>query len=343
MIICAPRFLSLGLAVLLVAPLGAHAEEMAMNAPWVAHVLRQTETPQIQGLVFPEKKLVVRLIPKENELRPLVELKGVFDRPNWTLTVQGQKPTPSETNPKEFSVYAYLNSQVNEIRFAAKGPERALEEETLYVFAPEAQEFQVVSTWDSLTLSAGLTSLMYEQSFFGRYRSGSGLLRVSYDSPDSSRRWGYLLQGNITVLSFASSPIQANPQAIDLHGALTYKLGLFEEGRFRNRLFVGGDYQALSSNGSPFGFAGLMAPELGWALKYFEDSRNTYQGQLRWVMYKRVSTGDQRSWVADFVWSSTLKSLRRRDLGFSLYDSTFSSDGQKIRLNMISFLVGFSI
>lgn len=317
--------------------------EMATLAPWTAHILRQSEVPKLEGLTFPDKKLVVRLIPKSDELRPLVELKGNFNRPGWTLLVYGQRPMTSANNPNDFSVFAYLNSQVNEVTFEAKGPDGKIESETLYLFAPEAQEFQVVSTWESIVLSAGVASFMYEQSFFGRFRSSSGFLRLNYDSPEASSHWGTLAQGQITVLNFASSPIQANPQVVDAHAALSYRLGWGEEGRYRHRIFVGADYSAVYSNGSPFGFAGLMAPEIGWATRYYEDSRNTYMGEFRWVLFGDSSLGDQRALHAGLTWIQTLKSLRRRNLGFSIYDSSFVSDGQKIRVNLVSIQLGFSI
>jgi len=333
------------LAVSTVTPSPAHAapQKMATLAPWVAHVLRQKELPQIQGLTFADKKLVVRLIPTQSELRPLVELKGRFVRPGWTLQIYGKKPIASEKDPDDFSVFAYLNSQVNQVTFEAKGPEGQVESETLYLFAPEAQEFQVVSTWESIILSAGAASFMYEQSFFGRFRSFSGLLRLNYETPTASSKWGAIAQAQMTVLSFASSPIQANPQVVDAHAAVSYRLGFGDQGLFRHQIFLGGDYSAVFSNGSPFGFGGLMAPEIGWVTRYYEDSRNSYTGELRWVLFRDSSLGEQRAIHGGLTWSQTLKSLRRRNLGLSVYDSMFVSEGQKIRVNLISIQLGFSI
>lgn len=318
-------------------------KEIAVSAPWKAHILRQTEVPTIEGLTFLSKEVVVRLIPHGAELRPLVEIKGRFDRSDAKLQVGGQDPVWSRTDPKDFSVYAYLNSQISEVAFQIKSTSGEPQTEIVYLFAPEAQEFQVVSTWESVSLGLGLSAITYEQSSFGTFKGLSGLLRARYESPDSGRRWSQIADGSLSVWSLHSSPIAANPQVIDGFWALGYRPTWGERGRTRHTITTGIHASAVYSNGSPFGYGMILAPEIGWRAKFYHDTRQTFSGEIRAVLLRNPEFDRQRQFSLRGTWNQTLRSLRQREIGLGLSDLNFETETHRVRLFLITAHLSLSI
>lgn len=312
------------------------------NVSWLAHILRQTESPQLQGLNFFSKSVPVVLVPNENELRPLVEIKYKFEREGWKIQVQGAPGKIANENDKIYTIFAFLNSQVSEIFFTAIGPEGQKETETVYLFAPEAQEFQVVSTWNSLIGYFGLANLSYEQSGSGVLSTKSLLLGLSYVSADSSSKLGTMAAVKLTAATFSSEPIAASPQYLEAHAALSWRLALKEESRWRYKIFFGVNHMALLSNGSPFGFQGLMAPELGWVSQYFKNARVSYVIETRAVLLKNPTLKSQRGLHALLTLSETLKSGRRQDWTLHLSTTDYVSEGQRIAPHIVGLTLGYS-
>lgn len=314
----------------------------AQKMAWVAHILRQTETPNLVGLNFFSRTVPVVLIPKEEELRPLVEFRYRFEREGWKISVQGEEGKLAGTEPFVYSVFAFLNSQISEITFTATGPNGEKESEVVYLFAPEAQEFQVVSTWNSLVGYFGVANLIYEQSRFGVLNAKSLLLGLNYLSADSSSRFGVLGNIQITAATFSSEPISANPQLVDGHLAGVMKLPFREETRWRYKAFVGASYTALLSNGSPFGFAALIAPEVGVIAQYYRNARTSFIIEGRAVLLENYALTKQRGLHAKLTLSETLKSARKQEWSLHLSTTNYESQGQQLAPHLIGFSLGYS-
>lgn len=320
----------------------AQAPKTAQKVTWVANILRQTETPQLQGLNFFSKSAPVVLIANENELRPLVEFKYKFERPGWKIQVQGQDGKLSGDDPTVFSVFAFLNSQISEITFTAVGPKGEKESEVVYLFAPEAQEFQVVSTWSSLVGYFGLANLIYEQSGFGVLNAKSMMIGINYLSADSASLFGLLSGIQMTVATLSSEPIAANPQLIDARVSGTMRLALREDTRWRYKLFLGLSHTTLLSNGSPFGFSSLLAPEVGVLAQYYKTSRLSYLIEARSVLLKDASLFKQRGLHAKLTLSETLKSSRKQEWSLHLSTTDYESEAQRIAPHLIGLSLGYS-
>lgn len=317
------------------------ADKSARRVEWTAQLIRTEAEEQIGGLQFPSKKIPVLLRTQETQIRPLVELRFFFDRPGWSIQVYGQNPKKG-LQPNEYVVFAYLNSQMNEIQFTAKGPEGKFEKESLILFAPEAQEFQIMTTWNTLSFSFGLSQITYKQSRFGVFNSQSGILGIKASAPESSSRWGWTGDLYMTVLTLKSAPVAANPQAIDGSAALTLRLPLQEQTRWRHRLTGGMSYLALLSNGSSFGFSGLISTELGWSSTYFRDTNNSYGLDFRLSPLKGFSLDNQRIYQLGANWVKTLPSSRRQELGARLLNSKFESNFQDLELTVFSLTLGYT-
>ncbi len=313
------------------------------KASWVAHLLRQDFNARLPELTFKKIKLPVILVARKNELRPMVEIEGQFEKPDWQMFVQNDSPVNKNPHGNGFLVHAFLNSQVNEIYFTAKGPNREVLTETVYIFAPEAQEFEIVSPWNAVTASAGYASFFYQQTAFGVLSSRSALIGIGYTSPEAGSRFGLTGQADMTVLNFSSEPIKANPQLIDARFGLSYRLSVAEQSRWRYRLLAGVSYLTLMSNGSPFGFADLWGPNFGLRAMYYNNIRSSFVLEMHMVPYQSVQLDRQRGLQLSATWSKALKSLRRQDISIKYSTSAFESSGQSIDVGFLSISLGYSI
>lgn len=318
-------------------------KEKTKKASWVAHILRQRSESGIQNLSFETERVPVVLVAKNESLRPLVQLKGTYLRDGWQIFAQENKPLTMAEDKKTFTIFAYLNSQVNEVALTAKGPDGAIEREVIYLFAPEAQEFQIVSGWDSIMVSLGIANFSYSQTNFGTFTSTTGVVGVTYLSPEKSSRWGYYGNGDITVLTLDSSPISANPQVISARGDFTYRLPIYETSQWRTRAAAGLYYITMQSNGSPFGFENLFAPDIGVRSQYFKNQRESYVIDFHYVPMESGIFGKQRAFQLGGYWNRTSASLKQWQLGLNYSSSHFESSDQNIEVDMLTLSLGYSI
>lgn len=340
--------LIIALALILLLPLELFAQRAStknnssQKVSWAAHILRQKEVPQLTGLSFFSKNVPVVLAAKNEELRPLIELKYEYNRPDWKIAVQGAPGKPFNIEKNIYVLHAFLNSQINEIVFSATGPNGEKEQEVVYIFAPEAQEFQIVSTWTSLVGYLGIANLIYEQTGFGVLNTKSMALGLNYATLDSSSLFGFLANAQMTVATFQSEPVAANPQLIEARLAGTIRLPLSEQTRWRHKASLGANHLSLLSNGSPFGFSALIAPELGFISQYYKNTRVSYISELRIVFLKNANFKNQRGLHGTFTLAETLKSGRKQDIFLRLSTTDYEEAKQRLAVHFFSLNLGYS-
>lgn len=315
------------------------------RASWVAHVLRKSSSgPPLIGLSFPVQQLPVFMVQSKGALRPLVELRGVFQRPGWRLYLQNKAEARKGRKPEEFVLYAYLNGRISEVSLTARNAEGKTQTEVIYLFAPEAMDLKVASAWDAIMLGFGLASFSYAQTTYGTFAATMGMLSAQYVSPEIWGKLGVYSDLDLTFLTLESSPIEANPQVIEAKLDATYLVRLGSNPKVRWRLVGGMSYLTMSSNGSPFGFADLIAPDFGLRMQYYRNQSSTIIGDLRLGLLEDPTLDANRSLNLTFTWSKLLKSLHRLDLGIEFMSYNFTPEPlTNIGIETYSIKLGYSL
>lgn len=311
--------------------------------PWVAHILRTKDTERIPGLSIPQNRLPVLLVPQNGDLRPLVEVKLKFDRPGWELLAPNGKKIKAMKDSDFLALYAFLNSQVNELSLISKNTEGEALTETLYLFAPEVQEFEIVSPWSSLYANIGMGQLTYKQTRFGSLVWKGVTAGIGYNTQEGSSPFDYHFYTRITVLSLETTPIAANPQYINGHAHVSYRLPWGEQTRWRYYGFAGIGYYNLNSFGSPFGFSGLFAPQLAFRAKHFLTTKSAFLYDVKLTPFENIDLNDARGVELSWTWSKTLKSFRRQDVSIRYDNTRFRASGQQIGIEYVSINLGYSL
>lgn len=260
--------------------LGAKLKEAAQLAPqkanWAAQVIRTNDPKQsIKDLKLSETTLPVTLMPKDNLLRPMMEVKGTFTRTGWDLYFQNDLILKVKPNRTSFSFFVYLNSKNSTLTLTAKGPDGPPEIEKLVVFAPGAQEFRLTNPWGELYVHLGAAILNYYQTSYGNFNSTSGLLAITYIPPKGNlflANLNALVDFRSTLLTFSAGPDKLGPQIMQGKLDFTYPFGYFLKGLIQPTAILGASYLTMLSNGSPFGFANLLSPEIG--VRIFSELEN---------------------------------------------------------------------
>ena len=309
---------------------------------WVAHVLRRKSAQNvITSLEIEEKNLPVFLISRTDELQPTITVNGTFNKPNAKLFAQG---TELDVDPEthEFEVTMRLRGRLNECKLTAITPDGKKEVETIYIYAPEAMQFQVVSPWDRLVISAGGTFLSYRQSGYGEYQSIGAKLGVRYTSPERKSRWGVYGNLDATVFTFASSPTARGPQLVEAKADATYKIGSKED-PWQKQIVGGLSYITMFSNGSSFGFANLAAPEFGIRARKVVSPTKAWIFDAHYVALGIPKGFDNFGLNLGLTWSKFIRDSRRIEFGINYSGYYYPpADDQTIRLNEFTVRTGIS-
>lgn len=285
------------------------------------------------------------LVARESKLRPLVEISLSFKRPGWTIESQGARLLPS-SDPTEYRIPAYLNGRINQISLVAKGPKGESESETLYLYAPDAQEFEVVSSWDRVLLTSGLSGLNYYQTGFGGFRSLSLLLSAQYATPpDRPSRWGLFGTADVTVLTMIESPnVGASPNLIQAKGDVMFRVTSLRPKLWNVFLLAGVNYTTMLSDGGPFGFANLVAPDLGVRARYLLSSKTAVVGDIHYVPVDHLTAFHDRGLDLSLSWSQILSNFHRAEIGLSFSTLNYQPDTvSTIQVNLLSARISYSI
>lgn len=335
----------------------------------IAYILRRRgDENRIKELELFDSTVPVVLIAKGSEIKPTIALHANFNRPGWKIFTQGsqglqalqgsllktnneniQKNAPSQVRPNqqfnsEFTIYAHLLGRVSEVALTAIGPNGEKQSEKVYIYAPNARAYHVVSAWDDLLLSAGLTTFSYAQTGFGAYESINALASIRYGTPDSDSILSFVASAEMTILAFASSPINTSPQIFEARGDVSIRPGPKPTGRLRSRILIGGTYLTMFSNGSPFGFSDLTAPEIGIQSRYIASFRDDWIGEIRYIPVGGITKVGQQGINLSIAWSKLLQDSRRLETGltYSAYNY-LPDDAIAIQTSLISLRLGLTL
>ncbi len=308
----------------------------AQRALWLAHILRDRSGKNIiSDLKISKERIPVFLIPQNDSFRPLVKLEVEFNRPGWQLFIGDKLPMRKQADGS-FVLYAYLRSRLNAVEIRARNEQGAEEREILYLFAPEAREFKLVSPFDSVLFTLGHSFLVYEQTSFGTFVAQSLLLGVRYVSPDKGNTFGLLGDFTATVFTYDSSPIEQNPQFMEGRIGITYPVKLIKNPKYRTKLFLGASTINFVSYGSPFGFSGLYSADLGIRTTYYRNGQNSYSGEFHYSPIEFSDPLAESSFRLVLDWSMNLDNLRQAQLGFSYSNHRFKVGFEEIYIDAIS-------
>ncbi len=323
------------------------ADNRPRKTAWTAHLLRRTpENLRLKTLEFPETKINVLIIARNDSLRPLVEVNGVYNRPGWVLFAQNV-PVSQAATGSQFKFYAFLTARINEVVLTSRGPNGELEEERIYLFAPEAQEFQLVSPWNAVTLAAGVSSIDYFQERFGNYLAYTGTLSARYSTFDGPRQLGLYAGLDLTTVTLASQPVDRGPQFLDLRIDGTVTMPFNPQYSFKVQGLFGLNYLTMFANGSPFGFSDLLAPELGFRGRYILTATEAMIADLRYSFLGNLNADNpfaDGGLLFAFTWSRTLLNSHRLDFGVNYsFQSYHPEPATRIQFSVLTFSVGYSI
>ncbi len=323
----------------------AEPPPVTRKTAWIAHVLRRTPANlRLQTLEFPETQLPILLIARPGNLRPLVEVRGKYFRKGWTLFAQGS-PVSQSVGQSDFKFHAFLNGRISEIILTSRGPAGEVEEERVYLFAPEAQEFTLISPWNSVVLSAGASSIDYFQSGFGNYLAYTGTISARYSTFDGPKQLGLYASLDFTALTLASQPIDRGPQFIEAKVDATITVPYAPQQSWKSQLLLGGSYVTMLSNGSPFGFANLLSPEVGVRTRFILDPVDAVIADLRYVaVSSEFGSFNENGYLLNLTWSRTLLNSHRAELGVNYSNYSYHPDtNSTVRFSIISLILGYSI
>ncbi len=328
------------------ADLGPLPPPPADSGVWVGHILREKKAEsRITELVFEPQKFPVVLVPQDGGMRPLVEIRGRYARPGWTLMMSDSKPVPITSVIGDFKVPAYLNARISDVTFLAKGPKGEIEKERVFIYAPKAQEFKAVKPLDALFFGIGSSYMVYRQTGYGEFKSITGLLTARIQSPErESSRFAYLAAADVTVFTLASTPIERGPQIVDAKADVSYRLTK-EPGKIWNfQALAGLHYLTMIPNGSPFGFKNLAAFELGLRARKVTSPKTAWVGEFRYVPLDGFGDFERSGFDGYVSWNRILDNLHRIELGLAVSQFSNQPDASTAyEIGLISLKAGISL
>ncbi|MBS1963526.1 MAG: hypothetical protein JST04_15025 [Bdellovibrionales bacterium] len=316
-------------------------------ASWSAELIRTTDpAPAIPELVLFDKKLSVTLLPKNGKLRPSVDVRGAFDKPGWALYIgQTKLMAPQQKGRQTFSIVAYLNGRTSDLTWTARGPNGEEIKEKVVLLAPEAQEFRVGAVWGEASVFLGLTSFHYFQTQFGSFDSKTGMFGVRYDSPRGSSKFGLATDVNLTYFTLQASPSRYGPQTLAASIDGTYRPNwTLAQGRIQPTAELGFHYITMLSNGFPYGFSNLIAPEIGMKWQFDVNPKTGWLFQLRYVPIAGLFSASEAEMnlLLGRIW--TLASSHRVELDLGYWKLGYKPVESTVITNRLLYIrIGYSL
>ena len=331
----------------------AAAQPTAKKTTWIATIIRNSKSGVLAHMSFSDARIPVTLMPTKDKLRPLVEIHEHYIRPGWELFAQNTSLLGRQPESKtEFKIFAYLNSRFTEITFIARGPTGETESEQILISAPDVQEFHMSQPWGELMVALGTSSFNFYQQGYGQFSSRTALLSLAYTTPRWNSRFGLYANAKMTMLTLSSTtPGGYGPQILEGKLDATYLLTKDPFNRLQTSAVLGISYLTMLSNGSPFGFANLMAAEAGARATYalgqvspLSTPASSINGEVRWQPLGGVFDFDERGLDFSLAWSRKLANLHRIELGLGLSDFSYlATKGLLIKTTLFSVGLGYSI
>lgn len=316
----------------------------AQEALWACHILRQKDAEKkITDLAFKADKIPVFLMPTGGSVRPLVKLQIHYARPGWKLFVGDKIPAKPGTEAGTYLIYAYLNARISEVTLLARNAEGDVEREKVYLFAPEAREYGLVSTYDAFSVSLGAGNLTYEQTSFGVFNGYPLLLGLHYVTPEQGKPWGVVGDLRFTLTTLQSTPDEYNPQYYEGFVAGSYALTLGDDPRWRFRGLGGVSAAGVLAYGSPFGFSNLFGVDLGLRGEYFVDGQESYAFHVVYGNYDFGSLGADYALKVQLSYTHGTFNLRRLRYEFLYSHHAFGLENEDIAVDFLGLGLALSL
>ena len=113
---------------------------------------------------------------------------------------------------------------------------------------------------------------------------------------------------------------------------------------WRHQLLGGVSFLTMYSNGAPFGFANLLAPEIGVRSRYLKNSRDAYIIDIRYTALSAPTDLGHRGLNFSFGFSRILPSFHRIEpsIGYSSY--FFAPESERtVHVDVITLRIGYSL
>lgn len=313
--------------------------------PWKAQIMPAPGTTgySVIGMSFPQFYLPVKMVFQNNKMRPLVEIYVDFERAGWELTIDGVTPLLKTPFPYRYKLMAYLNGSVNEITFVANGPDNKQQKAKYFVVAPDAQDFEIVTPWDTMKFYLGGTYLTYRQTKMNDFYSWNALAGLAYRSPEARGKWGIAADVNLTAFRLASNQNNYGPQLVQGLGDLVYSVPWKISARDHWQALGGVSYMSVIKNGAPFGFVDLITPTIGFRVRRIIDTDSDWVLEGRYSFLGKGINFQENGWNLSLSKGWILPNLHRADLGVKIVDyQYFPAPSQSIHVQTISYTFGYS-
>ncbi len=321
------------------------AENSIQRTNWQARIIRSKKSEELmENLGLPEIQLPVVMVHSGTKFRPMVEIPVSFKARGWTLFIQDKIQVTPTGEPGKFKIFAYMNGPLNEMLLVAHGPSGKKRSEIVYIYTPEAQEFNVVTPWDAVKLTIGSSYLGYQQTGYNDFYSWSGLLSVQIHSPEKASAFGYIADANVTAITLTSNQSDYGPQIIQssLNGIYFFPWSLSTP--WRIQALAGIEYSTMITNGSPFGFKDLISTELGLRSRYILNTKSDIASELRLMPLNSSMDLNQLGTMFSISKSWILSNLHRGEVGLRYYTLHYKPDPtQTVSLKTISFVISYSL
>jgi len=320
-------------------------QQNTQKTTWLAQLIRvKTDQNYIPGLIFELEKNPVVLVRSENKFRPLVTLKGVIKSLNQdsVLVLENKFKIPLNSQSGVFKFNVYLTSKKNEINLSLKNKGQVFNEK-IFLVSPEAEEYNVVSPWDSIRVSIGSTYFNYNQTGYVPFYSWVGNLALRYHSPEKLDYFGFNTDLEMTVLTVKSNQNNYAPQVGQYRFELMYFDEWKENPQYKLHYLLGGTYLTMLSNGATFGFKNLLAPDVGVRVRKITGEQTDIAATLRLALMdtKLLDRGIELEIGTGYVF----KNSHRGETGVKYLDYAYSPDKNKdqVSLKMITFFISYTL
>jgi hypothetical protein len=298
----------------------------------------------ITGLTLSQSQVPVSLKQNNGKLRPLVAIHGHFKRPGWKLFARKVPLLGKLADPTEFTLFLYMTARSSEITLVAEGPKGETENEDLVVTSPDAQEYRIGSQWGELVAFLGASIFSYNQTVLGDYVSKTGLLSFYYTTPKWEWRLGAYSDMKATLWTVSATDSGYAPQLIQGKADATWYLNNNPHELVETSLILGVSYLTLLSNGSPFGFSNLIAPEIGLRSYYPLGFESGLIGDFRYAPINGFLGFTDHGWDLTLAWTTRLANLHRVEIDLCISRLSYHpDDATVVSPNLYSLRFGFSI
>lgn len=192
---------------------------------------------------------------------------------------------------------------------------------------PRRSPVKVVKEHYSLTVSAGLSSISYQENGYASLSEIAVTPKLSYRLLLPVPHCDFGLSGYATALALHSNLPGVTARFIGLNARVGYGGLEILPYPWKFSLMGGLYYTTMAVQGSPFGFSGLFGPQIYPAIRYGLDLKDTLSGAFKYSPIGTFFSTSNREIALDFAWTRSLGDTTSFLLTLDLADLRFASDG----------------